>query len=274
MFTKFRKYFVTPRLLKGIALSPKDQYIHIAENNQFLSLGFTLVELLIVASIITMGLFFTLRLRNNVLMKQTVSLLVADIRNAQLMALSSTRYNGFIRCGYGITNLPSIYAGYPYDIYYIYVGPDASSDTRPPVPPLNLYPGVQTCADISRTYHGSPFTNFRIKPDEYLPVKKLFDSNLEFKVTSAIGLPDFDDIFFEPPNPTTYVCDSFIAEDSDPCNSRDPAVGSDNSESALTNLPRRITIGRVGKTCAQASCQSICVYTSGKIDVVNGTICP
>ncbi|MBI2065366.1 MAG: type II secretion system protein [Candidatus Yanofskybacteria bacterium] len=215
--------------------------------------GFTLIELLVIASIVSMGLFFTIQLRNSAVMDQAVNLMVADIRNAQFKALSSARYGGAIRCGYGIHDNYD-----DYNSYFIYTSGDVSALEDPF--DCGGTEDRRYCFDASAAKKEAGDT--KLDPAG----RKLFHSSLEFK--SGVSNSNFGPIFFEPPYPTTFLCprrSNWDCPNGQVC---------DANNALLTLGPEIITIGRVGKTCAQASCKSICIYTSGRIEVVNGTSCP
>jgi len=173
------------------------------------SLGFTLIELLVVASIT--GVISTFMLinfqRSRVDLNESSGVLMADLRSAQSKALASAKLDSGsgskIRCGYGIHYInPTSYS--------IYTGPDASS--------IN-------CKSLNRNLDGADSTAI---------VKTFGNSLVEFKST-------FNDIFWEPPHPYTYI----------------------NNSSASASID--ITIGKKGGTCPQ-DCKTINVSTSGKIE--------
>jgi len=173
------------------------------------SLGFTLIELLVVAAIT--GVISTFMLlnfqRSRVDLNESSGVFIADLRATQSKALASTKYDSGlgskIRCGYGIhyVNLTS---------YSIYTGPDAS---------------LNNCSSLNRNLDGT---------DATVVIKNFENSKIEFKAT-------FGDIFWEPPNPDTYINNSPI----------DASIN--------------ITIGKKGGTCPQ-DCKTINVSTSGKIE--------
>lgn len=210
--------------------------------------GFTLIELMVVLTIISLGIFLLLRVRERILLNETVNLFVADIRNAQFKTLSSTRYSGAIRCGYGIHD--------NYDdstSYFVYVGNNASGA------------GVD-CATQDRRFCGFAPGGQWEDDIQLLPLRKLFSPNFEFK--GGVSDSNFGPIFFEPPYPTTFLCSPLTVYNCP------PGLACGAASTGLSLAPTIITIGYVGQTCASAPCQSICVYTSGRIEVVSGTICP
>lgn len=176
-----------------------------------MSKGFTLVEVAVVAAItgiITSFMLFNFQ-RSRIDLSLSANEFVENLRSAQSRAFASTRYNSGtgpkIRCGYGIRYIDA-------SSYAMYVGPDSSS---------------VSCGTQNRNYDGADTTVF---------TRVFTDSKVEFK--SA-----FIDIFFEPPDPKTYL----------------------NNDSSLALPPLTITIGKVGGTCPD-DCKNIYVYTSGKIE--------
>jgi len=171
--------------------------------------GFTLVEVLVVASIT--GIISTFMLlnfqRNRVDLNEGSSVLKADLRATQSKALASTKHDSGsglkIRCGYGVHYInPTSYS--------IYVGPDAT---------------LNDCKTLNRNLDGA---------DTTVVTKNFINEKIEFKAV-------FSDIFWEPPNPDTYL----------------------NNSSADASLT--ITIGKKGGACPQ-DCKTINVSTSGKIE--------
>ena len=173
------------------------------------SLGFTLIEVLVVAAIT--GIISTFMLlnfqRSRIDLNESGGVLMADLRAAQSKALASTKYDSGsgskIRCGYGVHYInPTSYS--------IYTGPDASSNT---------------CSSLNRNLDGA---------DTTVATKVFGNEKVEFKAV-------FSDIFWEPPNPDTYI----------------------NNSSAPASI--NITIGKKGGICP-ADCKTINVSTSGKIE--------
>jgi type II secretion system protein H len=156
--------------------------------------GFSLIEMIIVSSIVgilatTLILNFRAGSRDTALI-QVAQQIASDVREAQSMAISSKRYAGQTRCGYGISFNDA-------QTYQIYVGPDSKT--------VDCHSTV-TLLDI------------------------------QVEITGV-----FPDIFFEPPDPTTYI------------NNNDLTVSSAPAEIVLTN-----TGGNTKK---------ILVYPSGLVEV-------
>ena len=173
--------------------------------------GFTLIEVLVVAAIT--GFVATFMLINfqksRIDMTLTANEFVTGLRSAQSKAFASARYDTGTglktRCGYGVHYIsPTSYA--------MYVGPDAA---------------LVNCSTLNKNYDGA---------DSIISTNVFIDARVEFKSS-------FNDIFFEPPDPKTYL----------------------NNDSALGLPPQVITIGKIGDTCPN-NCKTINVYTSGKIE--------
>ena len=171
--------------------------------------GFSLVEIAVVAAVVgflTTAIIVNFsRTRTN--LDESVNFLASQVRIAQTEAVSSARYNNYNPCGYGIHYIDGA-------TFARYVGPNAST---------------ANCQAINRNYSAGE--------DALLQPQKFQDSRIEFKSS-------FNDIYFEPPDPKTYLNDS----------------------SALNQAPIAITVGRVGTNCP-TNCKTIYVYPSGKIDV-------
>lgn len=183
--------------------------------------GFTLIEVVVVASIIMLmsGFLIANLSKTRVNLDQTLNLMIADIRDAQSRAVSSDKSSGKFRCGYGIRYVSG-------SEYRLYAGPDAS---------------LVTCSTQNRNY-------------------ALADGDVDIR---TIPLRDkgsvqitvsFPDIFFEPPDPKTYV----------------------NNSAVLSAAPGQIKLSIQGANCAvnPDQCRIICVYTSGRIDSGTGATCP
>ncbi|MEX2090987.1 MAG: type II secretion system protein [Candidatus Paceibacterota bacterium] len=176
-----------------------------------MSKGFTLVEVAVVATIT--GIIATFMIvnfqRSRVDLTLTTNEFIGVLRVAQTKAQSSARHDtgsGLkIRCGYGVRYINAT-------SYTTYVGPDASS---------------VVCSTLNKNFDAADFV---------ITTKVFTDAKIEFKSS-------FNDIFFEPPDPKTYL----------------------NNDSTLTLPPQAITIGKIGGTCP-ADCKTINVYTSGRIE--------
>ena len=175
------------------------------------SWGFTLIEVLVVAAIT--GIITTFMVTNfqkaRVNLDKNASAFIAQVSSAQSKANASVKYNDGsgsglnIRCGYGIHYESKT-------SYSIYVGPSADS---------------LTCSSENRNFDAKDFKIITIK---------LTDSRVEFK-------NQFNDIFFEPPNPTTFI---------------------NNSSSTATVT---ITLDKIGGICPE-DCKNINVSTYGTIE--------
>lgn len=172
--------------------------------------GFTLIEILVVAAIASfMATTIIINFsRARLDLNETANALVSDIRDAQSKAASSVKSGGAIRCGYGIRYINAA-------SYAVFVGPSAAS---------------VDCAAQNRNFGAE---------DADISTKNFLDTRVEFKSS-------FNDIFFEPPDPKTYI----------------------NNDAALNRVPpsETITIGKKNSACP-SNCKTITIYTSGKIDV-------
>lgn len=173
--------------------------------------GFTLVEVAVVAvitGIITSFMLLNFQ-RSRIDLTLFSNEFVGSLRSAQNRALASARYDSGTgpktRCGYGIRYVsPTSYS--------MYVGPDSSS---------------VDCSTLNKNYDGA---------DTIITTTVFTDARVEFK-------SPFNDIFYEPPDPKTYI----------------------NNDSSLALPPQAITIGKIGGTCPN-DCKTTNVYTSGKIE--------
>jgi len=180
------------------------------KNNSSSKTGFTLIEILVVASItafITVFMLINFQ-KNRIDLTLSANEFIGKIRSAQNRALASTRYDSGtglkIRCGYGIHYINN-------NSYALYTSPDS---------------GSVNCSALNKNYDSA---------DSIIQTSVFTDIRIEFKST-------FNDIFFEPPDPKTYI----------------------NNNSSLGLPPQAITIGKIGGTCPN-DCKTINVYTSGKI---------
>lgn len=180
--------------------------------------GFTLLEVAIVAGIT--GFITTFLLinfpRTRVSPNEEANVFVSNIRIAQTRTTSSTRFNDSIRCGYGIRFIDN-------QSYAVYAGENASE---------------LDCSTQDKNYDptGDPDN------DADLEIINFANNRLEFKTS-------FQAIYFEPPDPKTFLIDS-------------EGVVHNIDE---PNYSLNITIGKVGGTCPQ-DCRTINVFTSGKIE--------
>src|SRR3989338_2981394 len=167
--------------------------------------GFTLIELLVVAAIT--GIISTFMLtsfqRTRLDLNESSNVFIADLRATQSKALASTKFNSGsglkIRCGYGIHYIdPTSYS--------VYVGPDAS---------------LANCKSFNRNLDGE---------DATVKTYAFGNDKVEFKGS-------FNDIFWEPPHPYTYL----------------------NNSSTSASIT--ITIGKKGGACP-GDCKTINVSTS------------
>lgn len=171
--------------------------------------GFTLVEIAVVAAII--GFMSTAIIvsfsRNRIRIEESSGLLTSQIRIAQTDAVSSSKYNNYNPCGYGIHYIDSTH-------FALYIGPNATTTN---------------CQAQNR--------NYTANQDSLLTAQTFQDPRIQF-------MGSFQDIFFEPPDPKTYL----------------------NNNASLNQPPQAITIGVAGTACP-TDCKTIYVYSSGKIDV-------
>ncbi|MEX2052898.1 MAG: type II secretion system protein [Candidatus Paceibacterota bacterium] len=178
--------------------------------------GFALVELVIVAGLIAalsvaLILNFRTAATNKTARGQVASVVVSDIRRAQSMALSGSRFQGNIVCGFGIHYINST-------SYLIYAG---STEGLP---------------DCTSTNH-----NYQAGVDSIFQTITINNPSMEMRSS-------FLDIFFEPPDPKTYI----------------------NNNSSLGVAPATVTVQLVGQqNCGGQSCTNVQVYTSGQLDIEN-----
>lgn len=199
--------------------------------------GFSLFEILVVSSItifISISLIQSLSTLARVNLERVANVVAADVRLAQQLTLSSHQFKGSqdptvrIRCGYGVSQNSQGSSS-----YVLYAG----------APTINTS-GVPQACPANRNFQPAALQN--------TPLYKI--TNLDKRVDFATT-PGFNDIFFEPPGPTTYI---------------------NNSSSAPTE---RITIKRIGTTASQCNsgsrnCIFVCVYLSGRVEITKNTTCP
>lgn len=190
------------------------------------SSGFTLIEVLIVASI---SVFVSINLLTNFLrskanLAETARTFIADIRNAQANALASRQYisptgAATHRCGYGI---------HPIDgsSYITYVG--------------RVFGASGSCPN-----------DYQFGNSTDTPILKtgVLDVQTEFFDPNGNPPPDFFyDVFFEPPDAYIWIGNQHILTGANP------------------RTKSEIIIRRKGATCPSVNCVYVCVYASGRIE--------
>lgn len=181
-----------------------------------MSKGFSIVELLVVSAIIaTFSVVLILNFRSSPTSKtariQTASVVLSDIRRAQSLALSGSRYLDKTVCGYGIYKINNT-------SYLLYAGVLDGAATK--------------CKDSNHNYQAGI--------DLVVETKNLINSNMEIRSS-----PPVRDIFFESPDPKTYI------------NNSPSLSGSTTISIQLKNQ----------QNCAQGTCTDIKVFASGGIDL-------
>lgn len=168
------------------------------------SKGFTIVEVIVVAAIIIVvtGFLITDFSRTKLDLNVAATASLDALREAQADAQAGRIFQGAYRCGYGIH--------FEATSYIIYAGPNSS---------------LVNCATDNRNYNAGT--------DLIVRQQLLQNLNLEY-------VPSVD-VFFEPPNPTTYI-------------------GGSSAAGVSTTISLRIK----GATCPSANCKTIYVETSGR----------
>ncbi len=171
--------------------------------------GFTLIEMLVVVALV--GIFSTLLLlnlrgfsTNTIVLERTALVVISDIRRAQSLSIAGVSFQGSPVCGYGIHYIDA-------NTYLIYAG------------------GENICSSSNKNYQSGNDLSYQ--------QVKVAEKNVEFKSS-------FQDLFFVPPDPKTYIDNSF----------------------SLSASPLTISIGFKGYSCP-AYCKTISVFPSGKIDL-------
>lgn len=178
--------------------------------------GFTILELLVNVGIMAvLGTLFFINFRssstNATARHQQSSIIVADIRRVQTMTTAGSQYQGTIVCGFGIHYVTS-------RAYLIYAKKVPTFPTA--------------CAALStRNYESTDYT-VELKP----------------LVNSGLSNSWFPDIYFEPPDPKTYI---------------------NNVRSLSPVINVNINILKTGSVCNPSTCTTITISTSGKIDITN-----
>ncbi len=179
--------------------------------------GFTLMEILIVSVIVvtlslTLVLNFRFSAKDKTARTQAASIIISDIRQAESRVLSGAKFKGNFVCGFGLHYVDST-------TYLIYAKAVPS--------------GGALCSTVSTR-------NYLAGSDSVVDTKRVFNTGLEIR--SA-----FADIFFEPPDPKTYI----------------------NNSASLLDAPAQIIIQVKGQAdCVSLPCTNINVYTSGRIDLL------
>lgn len=179
--------------------------------------GFTLLEVLIIAGItgfITTFLLINFS-RTRINFAEETNTFASKFRIAQTRAISSARLNNSIRCGYGVRYINN-------QSYAIYAGESTNTFD---------------CSTQNKDYNpteGNPNTDTNIETINFV------NSRVEFKTA-------FRAVYFEPPDPKTFIIDSGGIVHNEP------------------NYSLSIVIGELGGTCPQ-NCKTINIFTSGKIE--------
>jgi len=178
--------------------------------------GFTLLEVMMVMVIIStmsVALFTSLRTptASPTARHRVTSVVEGDIRRAQGMALAGARFDDNVVCGYGITYIDQ-------NAYLIF------AEAMP----------EGGCSAGSRKY----------QPRIDFAVETIFLTNIKMQISEP-----FDDIFFEPPDPRTYINGQY---DLNPPNNEGD-----------------IKISYIDQPCSIDTCTTIKVFTSGKVEIDN-----
>ncbi len=153
--------------------------------------GFTMMELVVsIAIMLILGTIMFMNFRSSssggTALNQVVASVVADVRQAQSMALSGTQYQGQIVCGYGVHYISSL----SLNNYIIYA---------------KARPGGGCPTLSTRNYAVGDF----IVENIVLP-----NENFQFKSNACPNGSDLaftgvtNDVFYEPPDPKTYIANN------------------------------------------------------------------
>ena len=192
--------------------------------------GFTIIEILVTMMItvfLTIILVFTFS-KSKYNIDLVANSILSDIRSAQTKTLTGARYNTLLRCGYGIHYLTNA-------TYAIYVGPQP-----------NVSNGF--CTSLNRNYRSNEDTDI---------ATKILMGSYSFKTNWAGG--SNGGIFFQPPNPTTYI---------------DESANLNKRPEEITIMPSGSAPSYCSNTATKNKCRTICVYTSGKLTIIPGEGCP
>jgi prepilin-type N-terminal cleavage/methylation domain-containing protein len=179
--------------------------------------GFTLMEIMVVMvmiSIISAMMFTNFRVpsKSATARKQTISVVLSDIRRVQSQALSGNRFQGVAVCGFGIHYVSNT-------SYLIY--------SKPPL--------LGSCSAFTTR-------NYQSSNDISVQSANLSNSNMKF-------VSQFADVYFEMPDPKTYV-------------NNVPLSATPNNPASTV-----ISIGLQEQAdCSSLPCNTITIYNSGKID--------
>ncbi len=169
--------------------------------------GFTLIEILVVMAITVLvtGFLVANFSRSRTDLNQVALTVTNAVREAQSNALTGSLVRGTYRCGYGIH--------FQSDGYLIFAGPDAH---------------LVDCTTQNRTYDAGV--------DTTISTGLLPNQSLEIVQPAP-------DVYFEPPNPTTYI------------------------GGALGGSGAVVQIRRKGAVCPGADCRTITVSPSGSVQL-------
>ena len=217
--------------------------------------GFTILEVAVVGAIIaTLSVILIINFRssssNLTGRNQAVATIVGDIRRAQSMATSSSIYVdqagvSHTVCGFGIH-----YSGYNTDYQNFLVNGDPSEPGNSYLIYAKLKPGVNESSSCSTVLNHN-YVNTKNSADFVVQTVIMSNPNFEMAipVCNSSG-SSFKDIFFEPPNPKTYI-------------DNDPAL-------LGPNTPTLITVRLKGygpNECPSNVYTNITINSSGSIDV-------
>lgn len=137
--------------------------------------GFTLVELVVsifIVGVLSVAILFNFRIgQSQAFLTRAAAAFETDIRRVQNLAVASSEFEGFIPCGYGLHYVDN-------RTYSLYAG---------------RLGGVGNCQSSNH--------NFESGIDSVYQNMKVIESRVIFKNS-------FSDIFFEPPDPATYINNS------------------------------------------------------------------